>query len=183
MAMNVRKILVPVKGDESGEDAFRLACELSRDTKARLYALYVIGVRQELPLDAEVDTTQGEAILNRIEAMSQELPLDAEVDTTQGEAILNRIEAMSQEEKCPVEAAYLQARRAGPAIVQEALERGIDLIVLGAPYKQRFGQFTLGGTTLFVLKNAPCPVILRREQIGVASQSNLALLRGGVTGS
>ncbi len=158
MAMNVRKILVPVKGDETGEDAFLLACELSRDTKARLYALYVIEVRQELPLDAEVDTTQGEAILNRIEAMSQE-------------------------EKCPVEAAYLQARRAGPAIVQEALERGIDLIVLGAPYKQRFGQFTLGGTTLFVLKNAPCPVILRREQIGVASQSNLTLARRGVTGS
>ena len=158
MAINVRKILVPVKGGETGEDAFRLACELSRDTKARLYALYVIEVKQELPIDAEVDTTQGEAILNRIEAVSQE-------------------------EKCPVEATYLQARHAGPAIVQEALERGIELIVLGVPYKRRFGQFTLGGTTFFVLKNAPCPVILRREQIGVASQSSLTLVRGGVTGS
>ena len=159
MAINARKILVPVKGDEAGEDAFRLACELSsRDTKSRLYALYVIEVKQELPLDAEMDTAQGEDILNRIEAVSKE-------------------------EKRRVEAAYLQARHAGPAIVQEALGRGIELIVLGVPYKRRFGQFTLGGTTLFVLKNAPCPVILRREQIGVASQPGLTLVRGGVTGS
>ena len=152
MAINAKKILVPVKGDQAGEEAFRLACELSRDTKARLYALYVIEVQQELPIDIDADTTQGEAILSRIEALSRE-------------------------EKYPVDATYIQARHAGPAIVQEVMERGIELIVLGVPYKQRFGHFTIGATTLFVLKNAPCPVILRREQIGVASRSGLTPVR------
>ena len=142
--MNVEKILVPVNGDQTGEDAFRLACGLSKERKSKLYALYIIEVAQELPLDAEVESAHGEATLRRIEAVSQE-------------------------EKCRVEAEYLQARYAGPAITQETLGKGIDLIVLGIPYKQRFGQFTLGETASYILKNAPCPVILWRERAGVAS--------------
>ena len=127
-----------------GENAFRLACGLSKESKAKLFALYIIEVPQELPLDAEVDSAKGEAILGHIEAMAQE-------------------------EKCPVEAEYLQARDAGPAIVQEALERGVELIVLGIPYKRRLGQFTIGHTTSYILKNAPCDVILWRERALVTS--------------
>ena len=130
---------MPIKGDKTGENAFRLACGLYKESKAKLYALYVIEVKQELPLDAQVDPTKGETILGRIEAVGQE-------------------------EKYPVEAEYVQARHAGPAIVQEALEKGVELIVLGIPYKRRFGQFTLGETASYILKNAPCPVILWREQ-------------------
>jgi nucleotide-binding universal stress UspA family protein len=140
MPLNVKSILVAVKGNKAGEDAFRMACGLSKGSKAKLRALYVMEVRQELHLDAEVDATLGETILGRIEALGQE-------------------------EKRPVEAQYLQARRAGPAIVQEAVEWGIELIVLGIPYKRRFGQFVLGDTASYVLKNAPCPVILWREQV------------------
>ena len=139
MVSNVKKILVPIKGDKPGEDAFRLACGLCKASKAKLYALYVIEVEQELPLDAEVDTTQSENFLKGIEAVSHE-------------------------EKCEVEAGYLQARHAGPAIVQDARERRVELIVLGIPYKRRFGSFTMGDTASYILKNAPCPVILWREQ-------------------
>ena len=143
MTMDVERILVPIIGDKAGEEAFRLACGLSKESKAKLYALYIIEVKQELPLDAEVDSSQGEAILGRIEAVSQE-------------------------EKCRVEAEYLQARQAGPAIVQESIERRVGLIVLGVPYRRRFGQFTLGHTPAYILKNAPCPVILWREQMAPA---------------
>ena len=145
--MNIKNILVPIKGDQAGEQAFRLACGLSKESKAKLYALYIIEVKPELPLDAEVDPAHGETILRRIEAVSQE-------------------------ETCHLEAEYLQARHAGPAIVQESLERGVELIVLGVTYKRRFGQFTLGDTTSYVLKNAPCPVIMWREQAGAASRIN-----------
>ena len=144
MALNVKKILVPVKGDETGENAFRLACGLSKASKAKLHALFIIEVKQELPVDAEVDPVQGEAILGRIEAVGHE-------------------------EKCQVEAECLQARHAGPAIVQEALERGFELIVLGIPFKRRLGQFSIGETASHILKNAPCPVILWSEQTKVTS--------------
>ena len=144
MVSSLKNVLVPTKGDEVGEDAFRLACGICKENKATLYVLYVIEVKQEFPLDAEVDPRHGENILGRIEALGTQA-------------------------KCPVAAEYVQARHSGPAIVQEALERKIDLIILGVPYKQRLGQFTLGETTSYVLKNAPCPVILWRERTAFAS--------------
>ena len=146
MAKNETRILVPIKEGKTGEDAFRLACRLCNESKAKIYALYVIEIGRELPLDAEVDPEVGEAILHRVEAVGRE-------------------------EKREVDAEYLQARHAGPAIVQEALQRQVELIVLGIPYKRRFGQFTLGETATYVLKNARCPVILCREQAGAASST------------
>ena len=144
MALNVKKILVPINGHKAGEEAFRLACELSRHSKAKLYALYIIEITHELPIDAEVDPHEGETILSAIETVSHE-------------------------EKCHVEARYLQARRAGPAIVQEAEERSAELIVLGLPYKRHLGQFILGDTASYVMKNAPCPVIVWREGARIMS--------------
>ena len=57
----------------------------------------------------------------------------------------------------------LQAREAGPAIIDEAVEREVDLILMGVKYKRRFGQFSLGNVVPYVLKNAPCPVILYHQ--------------------
>ena len=139
MAVNAKRILVPINGDKAGENAFRLACALCKEKKGKLFALHVIEVALELPVDAEVDSARGEAILARIEALSKET-------------------------KSPVEAEFLQARHAGPAIVQEALERGVEMIIMGIPYKSRLGQFSLGETASYILKNSPCPVILWREQ-------------------
>ena len=139
--MKFTKILVTVSEEEAGESAFRLACQLSKENNARLYALHIIEVKQELPLDAEVDAAQGESVLSRIEAVGKQ-------------------------KKCKVEAGILQARHAGPAIVQEATERETGLIILGISFKRRFSEFTLGDTVSYVLENAPCPVILWHEQLG-----------------
>ena len=54
---------------------------------------------------------------------------------------------------------------AGPAIVDETVERGVDLILMGVKYKRRFGQFSLGSVAPYVLKNAPCRVILYHQYI------------------
>ena len=139
MSRKINNILVPINGDKAGEEAFRLACDLSKENKAKVRVLYVIEVGQELPLDAEVDAALGEAVLSRIEALAAEV-------------------------KCNVQAEYLQARHAGPAIVQEALERESGLIIMGIPYKRRLGSFTLGNTASHILKHASCPVIMARER-------------------
>jgi nucleotide-binding universal stress UspA family protein len=52
-----------------------------------------------------------------------------------------------------------------PSIVDEAVERGADLILMGVTYKKRFGQFSLGNVVPYVLKNAPCHVILYHQPI------------------
>jgi nucleotide-binding universal stress UspA family protein len=140
--LNPEKVLVPVKGERVDGEAFRLACRLTRVAKGKVFALYVIEVRRELPLDAEVSE-----------------------ETARGESVLGEIEAVAGEEKCQVEAEILQAREAGPAIVQEAAEREVELIVVGLPYKRHLGTFTMGEVIPYILKNAPCPVIVWREAI------------------
>ena len=146
MAKKAKTILVPINGGEATLEAFRLGCSMSRDQKAKLYALHVIEVKNDLPVDAEVDASKGEAILVRIEAVGAD-------------------------SKCQVQAKYLQARRAGPAIVQEASNREVALIVLGIPYKRKLGRFVIGETASYILKNALCPVILWREQVGPVSET------------
>ena len=73
------------------------------------------------------------------------------------------VETIAEEEDYEVETDILQARDAGPAIVDEAVERGVDLILMGFSYKRHFGQYSLGQVVPFVLKNSPCPVILYQQ--------------------
>jgi nucleotide-binding universal stress UspA family protein len=140
--MDVHKILVPVSGDPSDEQAVRMACTLAKRHKARVYIVHVVEVARNLPVGS---------------------PEPSAVD--QGESILRRMEAVGKEEKCPVEAELLQAREAGPAVVEEAIQRQADLIIMGMEYRRRHGEFNLGATVPYVLKNAPCRVWLAREPI------------------
>ncbi|MCL5960894.1 MAG: universal stress protein [Chloroflexi bacterium] len=138
--MKVSRLLVPVCGASSDRQALELACSAAKRNKARVYAIYVIEVKRTLPLDAD---------------------LQAEVQ--KGEEVLDAAERVADETDYTIETEILQAREVGPAIVDEAAERGIDVIVMGVPYKKRFGEYTLGRTAMHVLKSAPCWVWVCRE--------------------
>ena len=138
--------LVPVKGDRSDEEAVKLACDLARVCKGKVIVLYVIQVERELPVDAEVTGA-----------------------TAKGEEILKRIEEITKDQHCEIEAELLQAREVGPAVVQEAMEREAETIVMGTLYKMKYGSFNLGEAVPYILKNAPCSVILWR---GAMEQNN-----------
>ncbi|MDY6893593.1 MAG: universal stress protein [Chloroflexota bacterium] len=135
-----RKVLVLVNGSEADREAIRLSCKLSKKTACKIYAAYVIQVDRSLPLDAEVES---------------------EVD--KAEKILDQAERIADEYDCSIETDLLQAREIGPAIVDEAIERGVDLITLGLSYKKKFGEFSLGNVLPYILKNAPCRVLICRE--------------------
>jgi nucleotide-binding universal stress UspA family protein len=135
--MEFDKILVPVSGNLADAEAIRLACHLARKTKGKIWAIYVITVQRTLPLEAQLAP-----------------------EISQGEEILNRAESAAEEADYQVETDLLQAREAGPTIVDEAVEREVNLILMGIEYKRRFGQFSLGNVVPYVLKNAPCHVIL-----------------------
>ncbi len=138
--MEFHKILVPVIGTETDEEAIKLACRLAKKDKGKIWAVYVITVKRSLPLEAEI-----------------------EYEIKKAEGILDHMENAAEEQDYEVETDVLQAREVGPAIIDEAVERGIDLILMGVTYKRRFGQFSLGNVVPYVLKNAPCRVILYHE--------------------
>lgn len=140
----LQRILVPLGGNEADAATLQIACDAARKTRAQVFAIYVITVKRALPLDADLVS----------EAHS-------------GENILARAEQWGTEFDYQVETELLQSREIGPAIVDEAVNRGADLIVLGLPYKRHYGEFTLGRTVPYVLKNAPCPVwVYRTPQDG-----------------
>ena len=142
MRTKANRILVPVDGGEASEQAFRWSSQLARMTRSQLYALYV----HEVPLRFAMDTY----IAPR---------------GHQGEDILSRIENIGAQNKCKVRGSSVLARNAGQAIVLEAEERGMDLIVVGTPAPRPPDAFSLGTTAAYVFKNATCQVILHREQV------------------
>ena len=70
MRLDARRILVPVNGKHYSERTFRWACQMARESKTELHAVYVIEVPLELSLESEIseDINKGEDILARIEA-------------------------------------------------------------------------------------------------------------------
>ena len=135
------KVLVAVGGQEIDAEAVRLACRMTDPHGGRLYGVHIIEVNRSLPLGAVLDE-----VVDR------------------GEKILDEVEKLAAAAQLQVETELVQARDTGPALVDEAVEWGADLIVMGLPYKRRFGEFNMGRTVPYVLKNAGCRVILFRER-------------------
>ncbi|MBM3946712.1 MAG: universal stress protein [SAR202 cluster bacterium] len=142
--MPANRLLLPVLGEPTEEALYGLACNLVRPSKGTVYAIYVVEVPRQLPVDAE-------------------LPEAA----AKGEEVLKRVESEIRERRCLVVAELLQARHAGAAIVKEAVEREADQILLGATYKERFGTLALGRTIAYVLQEAPCTVLVARVPIAL----------------
>jgi nucleotide-binding universal stress UspA family protein len=136
----LRQILVPVDGSEADTETVKLACQLAKRDKGKVWAVCVVTIKRALPLDAEIDS-----------------------EIKKAEAVLDKVEKVAEEEDYEVETDVLQAREVGPAIIDESVERGVSLIIMGVSYHQRFGQFSLGNIVPYVLKNSPCPVILYQQ--------------------
>jgi nucleotide-binding universal stress UspA family protein len=119
--------------------AVEFACTLAKKNRGKVHVVYVIEVKRSLPLDAELVS-----------------------EAQQGEDILSRAEMAAKRQDFEVEGDLLQARDAGHAIVDEAVERQADAIIIGIPFRKPFGEFEMGKVPAHVLKAAPCEVILLR---------------------
>ena len=138
-----RRAVVALAGGPGDERIVRLVSELARPARGEIVAVHVVEIGWSLPLDAD------------IAGRSEEI-----------QRILDAAETVAEASKMRLEAVLLQARDVGAALVDEATERGADLLVLGLPYRKRFGgDFAIGRTIPYVLKNAPCTVWVVREPI------------------
>jgi nucleotide-binding universal stress UspA family protein len=135
----LKSFLVPVDGSTASLKAVEFACSLAKRNKGKVHVVHVIEVRRSLPLDAELsdEAVRGEEILDRAELVGKRLDFEVEGD-------------------------LLQAREAGHAIIDEAVERGVEAIVIGIPNRRPFGEFEMGKVPSQVLKSAQCEVIILR---------------------
>jgi basic amino acid/polyamine antiporter, APA family len=136
IALEYRNILVPVKPGRASEEAIDVACRLAADRGAALGAVSVVVVPLELPLDSRLEEEEQRAY-----------------EALDSAAAIAELYGVSATER------LVRARHAGRAIVDEAVRRHSEIIVMGAPRSGR-GPAPFSDTVDFVLKHAPCRVMV-----------------------
>ena len=130
-------MLVPMKLGPIGEEMAATAVALAKERGAQVDALFVLVV----PLARELDATL--------------LDLEEQAAASIAEAVL-----LGEENGVRVEGVTVRARSLGRAIVEQAAERGADLIVLGSSPRWRRQSAFFSPTVDYVLRHAPCEVLV-----------------------
>lgn len=145
-ATPVVRLVVPVTGADSDKRLLEIVERIAHRQRADISLVYVVEVIQSMPLDAElpVDVERGEQILQAAR-----------------ETIVKHL----GDKKSTAKTELLQARSAGVAIVDESIDRQADVILMSAMLTRKHGKISVGDTTNYVLRNAPCEVIVIRQEM------------------
>ncbi|MGO8949432.1 MAG: universal stress protein [Ktedonobacterales bacterium] len=141
-AQTKRNVLVAISGKAVDNEVVSLACTVAKAKKVNVYVVYGIEVPRKLALDAEMP----------------------EETQTANEA-LDRATGIAEQLHVSVQPEIIQSRNFGQSLVDEATAHDCSLLVVGLPYQLGIGgNFELGGTVDYVLKNALCRVWMIRGQ-------------------
>ncbi len=144
-ASSFGRVLVPMKLGEIGEEMVATAIALAKEQGAVVEAITVVRVPRERSLDA---------------------PLPPDV-AARADASVAEAQALGEENGVDVNAEAVRARSIGHAIVDEAVRRKVDLIVVGSSPRWRRQSRFFSPTVDHVLKHAPCEVIVVAFPAGV----------------
>ena len=140
-APQFRRAVVALSGGRTDRQIVTLAADIARAGRAEMVGVHVVEIDWTLPLDADVAGHDENA-----------------------QRVLDIAEATAEAAHYQMETVLLQARDVGAAIVDEATERGADMVICGLPFRRRFGgDFAVGPTIPYILKNSPCAVWIIRE--------------------
>jgi APA family basic amino acid/polyamine antiporter len=139
-ALEFRSILVPIAPGYPSDEAMDFACRLAAERRASIVAVTAIHV----PLDQPLDTP---------------LPEDVEEANEQ----LDEARAIGESYGVRVTGRIARTRNIGRAIVDEAVRRDSEVIVMAGPRRmqlQRGKRQIFGDAVDFVLRHAPCRVMV-----------------------
>jgi APA family basic amino acid/polyamine antiporter len=139
-ALEFRSILVPIAPGYASDEAMDFACRLAAERRASIVAFTAIDVPLDLPLDAELPEEVREA--------NEQLDEARAIGDSYGVNVIGRI---------------ARTRNIGRAIVDEAIRRQSEIIVMAGPRRvrlQRGRRQIFGDAVDFVLRHAPCRVMV-----------------------
>jgi APA family basic amino acid/polyamine antiporter len=146
------RILVPMKLGPIGEEVLATAIRLAEERGSTVSALHVIAVPLDKPLDADMVEAEERA-----------------------EESLAEAKLLAAEHGVTVEGRVVRSRSIGEAIVQEARKEGVDLIVLGSSPRWRRQSRFFSPTVDYVLRHAPCEVMVIAYPQGVLEEEALSV--------
>jgi basic amino acid/polyamine antiporter, APA family len=138
--LEFRSILVPIAPGYASDEATDVACRLAAERRASIVAFTAIQVPLDLPLDAELPEDVREA--------NEQLDEARAIGDSYGVNVIGRI---------------ARTRNIGRAIVDEAIRRNSEIIVMAGPRRvrlQRGRRQIFGDSVDFVLRHAPCRVMV-----------------------
>ena len=112
----IKRAVLSLNGGPVDDLVIDFGCKLARADQSELVAIYVVQVDWRHDLDDDLEEHREEA-----------------------SRALDLAEGMAEKERVPMESQLLQARDVGAALVDEAVALEADAIVMGLPYKVRFG--------------------------------------------
>lgn len=139
-----RRILVPLKMGEIGEEVLATAIRYAEENGAEVRVLHVLRVPLSMPLDGELDEREAGALADIVDARE-----------------------IADEHGVEVEARVVRARSISEAIVSEAAADDIGLIILGSAPRWRTQSRFFSPTVDEVLRRAPCEVMVVTYPEGV----------------
>jgi APA family basic amino acid/polyamine antiporter len=146
--LEFRSILVPIAPGYASDEAMDIACRLAAERRASIVAFTAIDIPLDLPLDAELSEDVREA--------NEQLDEARAIGDSYGVSVTGRI---------------LRTRNIGRAIVDEAVRRSSEIIVMAGPRRvqlQRGRRQIFGDAVDFVLRHAPCRVMVATPRERVA---------------
>ncbi|MBO0778805.1 MAG: universal stress protein [Ktedonobacteraceae bacterium] len=136
-------IAVVIGGEQLDANLVYLGCQMAKGARRKVHLVHVIEVPRALPL---------KAVLTR--------------ESERADKLLNAAMQIAGRVGCEAVAEVVQARDAGPAIVDEAKDHHCALILIGLVRQNRA---ELGKTVPYVLANSPCRVWLVQDPPPVKS--------------
>ncbi len=130
-----------IGGNKLDSNLVYLGCQMARGAKRKVHLLHVIEVPRVLPLKA---------------VLTQE--------SERADALLNAAMDIAEKIGCEAVAEVVQARDAGPAIVDEAKDHHCSLLLIGMVRSKKHNMPNdLDKTISYVLANSPCRVWLVQD--------------------
>src|ERR1700680_5055813 len=126
-------IAVIVEGKKLDNELVRLPCLMAKKAKPKVHLVHIIEVPRTLPL---------KAVLTK--------------ESEHADKLLTEALTIAEEAGCEAVAEVVQARDAGPAILDEARDHACALIMLGLVRNPHKVHSDVSKTALYVLANAPC---------------------------
>ncbi len=157
MSLFSRRILLATDGSEQAELAAGVAVELSKSTGAELHLVHVKLIPITPPYPEVLDWKED---LERAEREAREL-LDEQVK-------------MVEDVGGTVAGVHLRQGEPAEEIVALAEELGVSLIVVGSRDRGRIRRALAGSVSDWVVRHAPCPVLVVRSHKGADNRARLS---------
>ncbi|MBW9221203.1 universal stress protein [Methanothermococcus sp. SCGC AD-155-M21] len=140
--MPYKKILIPTDNSKVSIESAKQALEIAKLMNSKVYVIYVVDIMPFVGLPTEGFWESMKEILEE-----------------EGKEAFNKIESMAKEFDINIVSEILEGNPA-KEIVEYAIKKNINLIVMGTSGKSGIDKLLLGSVAEKVSKRAQCPILL-----------------------